>query len=178
LTNPLLSFFFTSPAPEAPSGIRPEGQEVGRMETLTKNEKNEKIEVVRGTPHFVAETEEALSRLRELPLPVQIVLRALQHFTDKANDGADVQVHYKETEAFFRVSTRKSTLLFERLPASRRYQLYFERHVAGALIVKKVTLECNEEIAMKFARALREAFLVALVEGIVDVRRVLEFFTS
>jgi len=150
--------------------------EVRNMEVETKNEKNEKIEVVRRTPHLSTETEELLQRLRELPLPVQIITRALQHFADKAFDSADIQVHYKKTEAFLKVSTKRSTLLFERLPASQYYQLYFERSCTGTLIIKKVVLSCSEETAMKFADTLREAFLVAVCDGIIDVRRVLEFF--
>jgi len=135
-----------------------------------------KLEVVREAVRMTDETKELSSNIRALPVPLQIVLRALQHFANKANDGADVQVHYEETEAFLKVSTRKSTLLFEKV--GRHYQLYFERHVAGTLIIKKAVIECSEETAVKFASALRETFLIALHEGIVDVRPVLEFFQT
>ena len=137
-----------------------------------------KLEVVREAVRMTDETKELLGNFKALPVPLQIIVRALQHFADKAFDSADVQVHYKETEVFFKVSTRKSTLLFERLPASQRYQLYFERSRAGALIIKKAVIECSEEVAMKFASALKETFLIALYEGIIDVRRVLEFFQT
>jgi hypothetical protein len=135
-----------------------------------------KLEVVKETAKVTDETKNLLNNMSKLPTPVQIVVRALQHFADKAFDSADVQLHFKETEPFLKVSTKRSTLLFERLPASQRYQLYFERMKAGALIVKKVVLECNEETAMKFASALREAFAMALYEGIIDVTRILESF--
>jgi hypothetical protein len=134
------------------------------------------VEVVKETARVTDETKNLLSNMSKLPTLVQIIVRALQHFADKAGDGADVQLHFKETEPFLKVATKRSTLLFERLPASQRYQLYFERMKAGALIVKKAVFECNEETAMKFASALKEAFAVALYEGIIDVRRVLEFF--
>jgi len=137
-----------------------------------------KLEVVKEAVRMTDETKELLGNFKALPVPLQIIVRALQHFADKAFDSADVQVHYKETEVFFKVSTRKSTLLFERLPASQRYQLYFERSRAGALIIKKAVIECSEEVAMKFASALKETFLIALYEGIIDVRRVLEFFQT
>jgi len=135
-----------------------------------------KLEVVREAVRMTDETKELLSNIRALPVPLQIVLRALQHFADKAFDSADVQVHYRETEAFLKVSTKKSTLLFEKV--GQHYQLYFERCIAGAWVIKKAVLECNEEVAMKFASALKETFLIALYEGIIDVRRVLEFFQT
>jgi hypothetical protein len=135
-----------------------------------------KIDVVKETVRVTDETKNLLSNMNKLPTPVQIALRALQHFADKASDGADVQLHFSETEPFLKVATKRSTLLFEMLPASQRYQLYFERMKAGALIIKKVVIECDEETAIKFASALKEAFAVALYEGIIDVRRVLESF--
>jgi len=138
------------------------------------------IKVVKESAKLVSETENLLSDVSKLPLPLQIVLRAIQHFTDKAFDSADIEMHYRETEAFFKISTRRSTLLFEKLPASQtsRYQLYFERARAGTLLIKKVVIECSDEVAAKFAGALKETFSVALYEGIVDIRRVLEFFQS
>jgi hypothetical protein len=135
-----------------------------------------RLEVVKETARVTGETKNLLSDMRKLPTPIQIVVRALQHFADKAFNSADVQLHFKETEPFLKVATKRSTLLFERLPASQRYMLYFERMKAGALIVKKVVLECNEETAVKFASALKEAFAVAIYEGTVDVMRILESF--
>ena len=139
-------------------------------ETLTKN-----IEVVRGTPHFVAETEEALSRLRELPLPVQVVLRALQHFADKASDSADIYITYYDSNTYLRVATKKSVFLFEQIHENT-YLLYFERQRGATELIKKVLIHCDEETAKKIVKVLYSVFEDAVENGNIDVRPVVELF--
>ena len=143
------------------------------METLTKNE-NYRIEVVKKTPHLSAETEEALSAVRELPLPVQIALRALQHFADKANDGADVYITY-DSSAYFKVMTRRSVFVFEQL-SENTYVLYFERQKRSTELIKKVFISCSEETAKRIAGALYSVFSDAVENSNVDIRPIIELF--
>ena len=138
------------------------------MSEITKN-----IEVVRCSPYLTAETEEALSRLRELPLPVQLVLRAMQHFASKALDGADVYITYDGN--YFEAMTKRSAFVFERI-SENTYVLHFERQRGSTELVKKVLIRCDEETAKRIVKVLYSTFTDAVENGNVDIRPVLELF--
>jgi len=145
------------------------------METLTKSEKNEKIEVIRIPPHLTTETEELLPRLGELPLPVQLVFRALQHFADRAANGADVHVTCYDDNAYLRVATKKSVFLFEQTHENT-YLLYFERQRGATEIIKRVLIRCDEETAKKIVKVLYSVFEDAVENGNIDIRPIVELF--
>jgi hypothetical protein len=68
-----------------------------------------KWEIVSRTPHL------AIPDISKMPLPAQVVFRALQHFASKAADGADVVLNYvvEDSKPFLECRTKSSWFVAE-----------------------------------------------------------------
>jgi len=135
------------------------------------------VEVRREVPHLGEETTRLLARLGELPLHVQVILRALQHFADKAADGADVKIESDTIVPFFRASTRRSVFVFSKSNGGIGYSFLFRREKQGELWVKRAYIDCSSEQARTIVEKMKTLFTEAVVEGIININsEILEHF--
>jgi hypothetical protein len=123
-----------------------------------------KWEIVTKTPHL------AIPNVDEIPLPAQIVFRALQHFASKAADGADVVLKYdvEGNKPFLECKTKNSWLTVEYIDGVLLVKFVRKRGVAGdaeEVKVKQVALRT----ALNTARDIIYHLSVVFVDAICNL---------
>lgn len=120
----------------------------------------------------VAEEKKTIvEEIQKGPLPVQVVLRALQHFTAKAKDGADIRFFVDEEKPCFQIWTKKSMFRYE------EGWLILEIARKTETLIKKARVNVNTiEEERRIVNKLGEIFAVAVKEDVVLLGDVLELF--
>jgi len=120
-----------------------------------------KWEIVSKTPHL------AIPDVSEMPLPAQIVFRALQHFASKAADGADVVLKYavEDGNPFLECRTKNSWLTVEYIDDILSIKFVRRKGIAGdaeEVRVKQIALRVAPNTARDIVYHLAVVFVDAI----------------
>jgi len=112
----------------------------------------------------------------KLPLPLQVLVRATQHFACKAADGADVNVLWDPDaeEPFLRAWTRKGCLEVRWRKDDGTLTMIFTRSDGGCYFAKRAEVAADRNTAADIVVAAAQMIITAVESLTVQVHPTLE----
>jgi hypothetical protein len=133
------------------------------VKKMTEGERKAVWEVVTRTPHL------AIPDINKMPLPAQIIFRAVQHFANKAADGADVllRYNYHSNTPYLDCITKYSRFLIEYTLDGLVIKFVKEKEKgegAEEVRVKQCVIRTDLNVARNIIRSLSIIFADAICD--------------
>jgi hypothetical protein len=112
----------------------------------------------------------------QLSLPLQILVRAAQHFASKARDGADVYVWWdaQAEEPFVEVWNKGARLEVRWYKDTGILEFVFKKSKEGQYFIKRLAIEADAAAASGIVAAVKEMVITALENLVIEVPPLLE----
>ena len=114
--------------------------------------------------------------INKLPLPLQVLIRAAQHFASKAADGADVNLVWDPDaeEPFLQAWTRRGHLEIRWRKEDETLTMIFTRSDSGRYFMKRFDVETDRNTAADVVAATAQMIITAVEALVVQVHPTLE----
>jgi hypothetical protein len=143
----------------------------------------------------VSAVAETVTKVSELPLPMQILYRALQHFVRKAERGGDIEISFNPESLTFHVFARDASLIVvfdcEELGLPKLTpsvvvctgKLRYERvrgsfYEGGTIFLKQTEVSMLPKEAREFILDLKKVFFRAINHWFVDDDEFIRVFSK
>jgi len=112
----------------------------------------------------------------KLPLPLQVLVRATQHFACKAADGADIHITWEPDaeEPFLRAWTRKGCLEVRWRKDDGTLTMIFTRSDGGCYFAKRAEVAADRNTAADIVVATAQMIITAVESLVIQVHPTLE----
>ena len=119
-------------------------------------------EIVRETIHS------EIPDINKMPLPAQVIFRAMEHFASKAADGADVALKYdyESDKPHLVCETKRSWLTIEYVGDILLIRFTSMRK-RGELKIKKTAIRCDVDTAKNLVYNIANVLTDAVVHGFI-----------
>jgi hypothetical protein len=110
----------------------------------------------------------------DLPLPLQVLLRATQHFAAKAADGADINLAWNPDPEAPHLSAWTKEGRLDILWSDAGMSIIFTRSAPGRYFIKRTEVEADKKVTSEVVAAVAQMIITACEALVVQLHPSLE----